>query len=50
MASRGRPPKHGSSFDQMIKRQCQKGKQFYVILFVKSVKNEVIMLLCYLVF
>ena len=32
MSSRGRPPKNGTPFDRLLKKQCQKGKNFTHIL------------------
>ena len=29
MSSRGRPPKNGTPFDRLLKKQCQKGINYY---------------------
>ena len=29
MSSRGRPPKNGTPFDRLLKKQCQKGKNTF---------------------
>ena len=34
MSSRGRPPKNGTPFDRLLKKQCQKGKNLTRLLFL----------------